>query len=61
MAEVGGPRCCKRDSYLSVLAAVDHTAQQLGIQMEKTTPICSRSSQNLQCIGPRCPFYGGNA
>ena len=60
LAEVGGPRCCKRDSYLSILAAIDHTAQCLGIQMEKTQPVCSRSHRNGQCIGKRCPFYGGN-
>ena len=61
LAEVGGPRCCKRDSYLSVLAAVDYTAEKLGIRMEKTQPVCSRSQRNAQCIGERCPFYGGTA
>ncbi len=55
----GGPRCCKRDSYLAVLAAVDFVAEQLHIQMKKTTPVCTRSQQNQQCIGKRCPFYGG--
>ena len=59
LAEVGGPRCCKRDSYLSILAAVDHTAQQLNIHMEKTVPVCTRSHLNQQCIQSRCPFYGG--
>ena len=52
----GGPRCCKRDSYLSVLAAVDFTREHLGIAMEQSVPVCSRSSQNNQCIGARCPF-----
>jgi len=59
LAEIGGPRCCKRDSYLSVLSAVDFTAEALGIFMEKTTPVCTRSHQNAQCIGTRCPFFGG--
>ncbi len=57
---VGGPRCCKRDSYLSVLAAIDFAAEHLNIAMEKTTPVCSRSRQNNQCIGKRCPFWRGN-
>ena len=60
VAEVGGPRCCKRDSYLSVLAAVDFAARRLGIRMERTVPVCSRSFKNEQCLGPRCPFFGGN-
>ena len=56
----GGPRCCKRDSYSAILAAVDFTAEHLGIQMEKSVPLCTRSGQNNQCIGNRCPFFGGN-
>ena len=59
IGEHGGPRCCKRDSYLSILAAVDFVAAHLGIQMEWENPICTRSHQNNQCIGKRCPFFGG--
>ena len=55
----GGPRCCKRDSYLSILAAIDFTAEHLGVHMEKSTPVCTRSKHNNQCIGKRCPFIGG--
>ncbi|MBQ3503150.1 MAG: hypothetical protein IJA75_00425 [Oscillospiraceae bacterium] len=55
----GGPWCCKRDSFLSILAAIDFAAEQLGVHMEKTMPVCTRSSRNNQCIGKRCPFFGG--
>lgn len=55
----GGPRCCKRDSYLAVLAAIDFAAEHLGVRMEKATPVCTRSHHNNQCIGKRCPFSGG--
>jgi len=55
----GGPRCCKRNSYLSILAAIDFTAEHLNVHMEKTMPVCTRSRQNNQCIGKRCPFFGG--
>lgn len=57
VAEHGGPRCCKRDSYLSVLAAIDFVKKNLGIEMEKPTIVCHRSSQNNQCIGINCPFH----
>ncbi len=57
---VGGPRCCKRDSYLSVLAAVDFVKEHFGIEMEKSEIVCSRSAQNQQCIGKRCPFARAN-
>lgn len=59
IGEVGGPRCCKRDSYLSILAAVDFVKENFGIAMEKAEPLCCRSSLNNQCIGGRCPFFGG--
>lgn len=52
----GGPRCCKRDSYLSVLAAIDFTKEHLGVTMEKPQVQCSRSQYNNQCIGKKCPF-----
>ncbi len=59
IGKVGGPRCCKRDSYLAILAAIDFAAEHLNIHMEKTMPVCTRSGQNNQCIGKRCPFVGG--
>ncbi|MBR0097971.1 MAG: hypothetical protein IJP88_12380 [Synergistaceae bacterium] len=54
--EIGGPRCCKRDSFLSILAAVDFVKEHFGINMERTEVVCSYSAQNNQCIGKRCPF-----
>ena len=56
VAEYGGPRCCKRDSYLSILAAIDFVKENLGIEMEKSKIVCSRSQNNNQCIGAKCPF-----
>ena len=56
IGEIGGPRCCKRDSYLSILKAVDFVKENLGISMERPKIRCSFRSQNNQCIGKRCPF-----
>ena len=60
IGEIGGPRCCKRDSYLSVLAAVDFAEEQFGVKMEKPEIVCQHSAQNNQCIGKRCPFSRAN-
>lgn len=60
IGKAGGPRCCKRDSFLSILAAIDFTREHLGVEMERTLPVCSYSSQNNQCIGKRCPFSAAN-
>lgn len=60
IGEVGGPRCCKRDSYLSILAAVDFVKEHFQIDMEKPEIVCGFSAQNNQCIGKRCPFSKAN-
>ncbi len=53
----GGPRCCKRDSYLAVLEAVRFTEEHLGVEMETGKVICSRAHMNNQCIRAACPFH----
>jgi len=60
IGEIGGPRCCKRDSYLSILSAVDFVRENFGVEMEKPEIVCTHSSQNNQCIGKRCPFSRAN-
>ena len=56
IGEIGGPRCCKRDSYLSILSAIDFVKENFGVDMEKQIINCTHSAQNNQCIGKRCPF-----
>ncbi len=56
IGEVGGPRCCKRDSYLAIIKAVEFTKEHLGVEMELDHIKCSHLAQNNQCIGVRCPF-----
>ena len=60
IGEIGGPRCCKRDSFLSVLTAVEFVREKLGVEMESYQPVCQYSSKNNQCIGKRCPFSPAN-
>lgn len=56
IGEIGGPRCCKRDSFLSILSAIDFVKENFGIEMERPEIICHHSAKNNQCIGKRCPF-----
>ena len=56
IGDIGGPRCCKRDSYLSILEAVDFVRENFGIEMDRHKVTCTRSAENNQCIGKRCPF-----
>ena len=56
IGSVGGPRCCKRDSYLSIQAAVDFVKERFGVKMAKSGIVCRYSSENHQCLGSKCPF-----
>lgn len=60
ISEHGGPRCCKRDSYLAVTAAVAFAAEHLGVQMELGNIRCSRFDRNNQCLGAECPYHPGH-
>jgi len=60
IGEIGGPRCCKRNSFLALRAAVDFVGEHYGVYMENPDVICSHSSGNNQCIGKRCPFSKAN-
>lgn len=56
IGRIGGPRCCKRDSFLSILSAIDFVEEHFAVRIEKPEVICTYSSKNNQCIGKRCPF-----
>lgn len=58
IGSIGGPRCCKRDSYLAILTAIDYVKEQFGVEMERPQIACIHFTNNNQCIGNRCPFRG---
>lgn len=60
IGKAGGPRCCKRDSYIALLCAVQFTREKLGVFMESGPVLCSRSLLNDQCLKHLCPFYKSN-
>ena len=57
IGEVGGPRCCKRNTFLAVTAAVAFVREHCGVEMELGTIRCHHTAKNNQCIGTRCPFH----
>lgn len=54
---VGGPRCCKRNSFLAISEAVEFVRRELQVEMTVPTIICSHFPKNNQCLGNRCPFH----
>lgn len=58
IAEIDGPRCCKRNSYLTLLVAVDMIEEILGINLEKPEKLsCIFYEKNAECKKEQCPFY----
>lgn len=62
ISTVGGPRCCKRDSFLAVQSAVEMIKEELGVELEFPDKIvCTFSGENAQCLRKACPFNPVNA
>ncbi len=58
LAELGGPRCCKRNSFTSAKAAVEFTKKYMGVEMRLPEQIqCDFSEENQQCLRKHCPYY----
>ncbi len=52
-----GPRCCKRDGFISLMTAVEYINEHYEVKLECDTPACTFSRVNAQCIGTKCPFF----
>ena len=57
LSRIGGPRCCKRDAYVSLETAVDYIRERFGVRLEKDDVRCEFHARNAQCLGERCPFF----
>ena len=57
IADVGGPRCCKRNAFLAMKTVISYVKEKYRIQLEDSDIVCSFSPLNQQCLRERCPFY----
>jgi len=58
IGNMGGPRCCKRNSFTATVQAVEFVKENFGVEMELPSKIvCEFSTKNRQCIGNRCPYF----
>lgn len=54
----GGPRCCKRDTYLALETTVRFMREHTGIAMEwQRKPQCIFSQRNRECLKETCPYF----
>lgn len=59
IAEHGGPRCCKRDTFLALQSAQAFLQKQFQAALEMTSTIrCEFHANNKECLRSDCPFFG---
>jgi hypothetical protein len=54
IAEHGGPRCCKRNSFLAIESAMDYLA---GFISQERKVVCTFSHLNKECKKTDCPYF----
>lgn len=57
IAGVDGPRCCKRDTYLSLQTTEKFLQEHYDIILPKASPACTHFSINQDCKRQLCPFF----
>lgn len=57
VADAGPPRCCKRDTYLSLQAAIDFMKENFAIELPYYEAKCTFSLRNRTCKHEECEFY----
>ncbi len=58
IAEKGGPRCCKRNTFLAIIEAVELLKEYLGVSLPASTDIkCEFFKLNKECLKSACPFH----
>jgi hypothetical protein len=58
IANHGGPRCCKRNTYLAINEAVSFLEENFGIEMKINRNVrCEFTDLNRECLKKKCPFY----
>ncbi|MCR4963359.1 MAG: hypothetical protein K6B40_05725 [Firmicutes bacterium] len=58
LAEYGGPRCCKRVSWLTVSGAIDRINEVFDLHLPALDEMtCSFYKSNGECLKDHCPYY----
>ncbi|MDC7234025.1 MAG: DUF5714 domain-containing protein [Spirochaetales bacterium] len=61
ISESGGPRCCKRVSYLTIEQTLPFIKEKLGLEIPGSGKIrCGDHERNKECLRAACPYYVEN-
>lgn len=56
MSEIGGPRCCKRNGYISMTEAIKYINANFDVKLPIYNVKCTFSDKNPQCLKEKCPY-----
>ena len=60
IAELGGPRCCKRVSFAAIETTLAFMKDKLNLEIDLAAPIeCRHHENNRECLKKGCPYYPG--
>lgn len=60
LADLGGPRCCKRTGFTAILEGAAYAKEVHGVEMELPENVtCAFFNRNAECLKEDCPFYPG--
>lgn len=60
MGDIGGPRCCKRSTFLAIIEAARMLDEEIGaglLDFKNIKPFCEYKGNNEQCIKLECPYF----
>ncbi len=58
IAVQGGPRCCKRDSFLAITTVAEFLSEEFGVTLDVDRPVqCTFSDLNGECLFEECLYY----
>jgi len=58
IAENGGPRCCKRDTFIALTCSLNFIKEELDIHLPLSPKIeCSFHQNNRQCLDAACLYF----
>ncbi len=62
LADIGGPRCCKRTSFVALEESIVYVDEVLGTHMDKPErTTCTFVGNNAECLRKDCPFFSESA
>ena len=57
ISNAGGPRCCKRCTYIALESAVEDIRAILKLEIPSNRQVCTFSDRNQECLKLACPFH----